>query len=76
MVYGKGENTPCLKYAVQYHWYDCQCVLQQFICDASCLFEAGMENIAVSGNDKELIIITLEISVSTASEKLSHNTPG
>lgn len=21
MVYGKGENTPCLKYAVQYHWY-------------------------------------------------------
>jgi len=35
-----------------------------------------MENIAVSGNDKELIIITLEISVSTASEKLSHNTPG
>lgn len=21
MVYGKGKNTPCLKYAVQYHWY-------------------------------------------------------
>lgn len=35
-----------------------------------------MENIAVSGNDKELIIITLETSVNTVFEKLSHDTAG
>lgn len=48
----------------------------QFICDASYLFEVGMENIAVSGNHKELIIITLETSVNTVFEKLSHDTTG